>query len=134
MNKEAIERTKARCRNVIKGYNYVSFGLMSFAEARQNDRNRFFAQIADAASAKLQDDILRGRITTVTPTFVIVEKTDIGERDTIYGHLLATDSPYGGDFMPSFNSKDDAISYLNGRNDNHRRKFEVVELHSCTTP
>ena len=63
--------------------------------------------------------------------YVIVEKTDVGGRDTIYKYLLSTESVYGLDtFLPAFNDKEKAQKYLDNRDDKYRY-FEIVELRMC---
>lgn len=63
--------------------------------------------------------------------FIIAEKTDVGDRDKVYRHLLATDSVYGGQAFPYFKSKEDAEIFINARNDGYRH-FEVIEMQEAT--
>ena len=60
--------------------------------------------------------------------FIIAELKDIGGRDTVYRHLLATESVYGGKPFPYFETKEKAEKFINTLNDNSYRKYEAIEL------
>jgi len=58
--------------------------------------------------------------------FIIVEKKDVGSRDTIYRYLVGTESVYGGKPLPYFTSRSAAKDFL-GTLESYRH-FEILRL------
>ena len=59
--------------------------------------------------------------------FIIAETTNVDSRSTVLRHLIATESVYGGEFLPCFEKREDAEHFLGGREDSYRR-FEIIEI------